>query len=507
MIRPTDLPPLFVTWLVAAPLAWGAADVVLFQSTSTIGATGSSVRFVDAGDLDGDGDLDVVFSADPPETLLTWHENTAGDASTWTVHTIPTVATETSEVQVADLDGDGDNDLVVVEGSPFLPSVVWYENTVGDASAWTSHTVGSGSLGFAADFDGDLDLDLAVLESCAGSSCLYWEENTAGDGSTWTRRLIRNFGLRTLFEPVPADVDEDGDEDIIYATTNATVERVLGWLENDGSGLSWTDRVIDSGPDDADPLGVPFSTKCWDDVDGDGDSDLLATGIGVKGRVYRNDGGGTLTFVANFGTSDRGEVADVDRDGDLDIVIDFPSFTTKLFWLENQDGIGTSWGSHEIAQYNSTKRFQVADLDGDDHPDLLLNSLEWLENLSEAGTSITVPGTGGNPVTFVEVTTAGTGSTWQTTIDIATPGALASVVIVGFGGSLSPGLLLGGIFGGELLCLPPFYRPFDVAFGTHTIVIPDDPILCGYTFCAQGATFVPGSMQFTNALEVTIGSY
>jgi len=115
-------------------------------------------------------------------------------------------------------------------------------------------------------------------------------------------------------------------------------------------------------------------------------------------------------------------------------------------------------------------------------------------------------GGGGNPLGFVEVVPAVVGSTWDTLVDVATPGALASLVVVAKGGPTS-GILLSGPLHGELLCLPPFL-PADVAAGAHSIPIPDDCSLVGRTLSTQAATVAPGgSIALNNALDVTLGSF
>lgn len=115
-------------------------------------------------------------------------------------------------------------------------------------------------------------------------------------------------------------------------------------------------------------------------------------------------------------------------------------------------------------------------------------------------------GTGVNPVGLTELVAPTIGHSWDFAVDIATPGAIASIVIVGTGGPTNGFVFTSGLVAGELLCLPPFVR-IDVAFGTHSIPLRSDCNLLGANVCAQGATFSPGVIQLNNAIDATVGYF
>ena len=130
--------------------------------------------------------------------------------------------------------------------------------------AWTETTVdgtfdGAISL-YAADIDGDGDLDVVGAASTAAD--IAWWENTAGDGSAWTKTTIdASFdGATSVFA---ADIDGDGDLDVIGAANTADD---VAWWENDGTpgGANWTKITIDASFDGATSVYAA-------DVDGDDD--------------------------------------------------------------------------------------------------------------------------------------------------------------------------------------------------------------------------------------------
>ncbi len=110
-------------------------------------------------------------------------------------------------------------------------------------------------------------------------------------------------------------------------------------------------------------------------------------------------------------------------------------------------------------------------------------------------------GSGVNPAGFAQVTPSVIGTNWNVTVDVVTPpNVYASIVVAGLGGptQVSTGF-------GELLCLPPYFK--SVAFGAHSIPIPNDCGSVGMVVCTQAATLAPGDIRLQNALDITIGTF
>ena len=117
----TLVPPLVWSLLIQVPSAQ------LFGPQQIISTAGDEPQSVFAADVDGDGDLDA-FSADAGSTIA-WHENLAGDGSSWSTHVISTSAPGAFSVFFADVDGDGDLDALSASGSD--DKIAWYQNISG----------------------------------------------------------------------------------------------------------------------------------------------------------------------------------------------------------------------------------------------------------------------------------------------------------------------------------------------------------------------------------------
>jgi hypothetical protein len=340
----------------ARAVPWVGADIATTADFAT------SVAF---GDLDGDGDLDLLSSSQNDDTIA-WYENTAGDGSAWTPTDIATTADWAQAVAVGDLDGDGDLDLASASGND--DTIAWYENTAGDGSAWTAVDIATTAAEARAvavgDLDGDGDLDL--VSASATDDTIAWYENTAGDGSAWTAADIATTADGALSVAV-GDLDGDGDVDLASASMN---DDTIAWYENTaGNGSAWTATDITTTADFATSVAVG-------DLDGDGDLDLASTSLSDDTVAwYENTAGdGSAWTAADIATSAAAPmsvaVGDLDSDGDLDLASASGNDDT-VAWYENTAGNGSAWTATDIATTaGSAAWVAVGDLDGDGDLDL-----------------------------------------------------------------------------------------------------------------------------------------
>ena len=351
---------LLVTTLVSAPSR--AQDIpfvrTVISSESPQGPCGKALA-----DLDGDGDLDAIVAGS--EGPLVWY---AGPG--WTRSVIASEGfTTQGGLAAGDLDRDGDLDVTV--------GTVWFENPRRQG-AWTAHPIGSGSGDGNRDVAiGDLDRDGrpdVVLRGETGVVTLFrqngsrsWQRRDLAPGigtqglaladlnkdgfldivvgGRWLRnprgRIVSRSWQRRSFgswSPEAAldvgDLNRDGRPDIVM--TVAEGEGRVSWFESPANpGRSrWQERVIDPGPLDS-AQGVSLA-----DLDRDGDLDVVTSEIRGQGRllVYLNTGQASGWSRQVLGTPALHDVlvSDIGGDGDGDIVGTVPFGAGPVELWENR---------------------------------------------------------------------------------------------------------------------------------------------------------------------------
>tara|TARA_R110002072_G_scaffold107517_1_gene233862 strand:+ start:11630 stop:13027 length:1398 start_codon:yes stop_codon:yes gene_type:complete len=278
------------------------------------------------GDIDGDGDLDLVVGTKGyligAQNRLYLNNGNGGFVDVTASH-LPSTLDRSSALALGDVDGDGDLDLVVGNGDYGAGSQnrLYLNNGNGvftDVTA--SHmpiaidSTDSVALG---DVDGDGDQDLVVGNW--GQNRLY-----LNSGGTFSDATATNLPIDTDYTDSVAlgDVDGDGDLDLVCGNSYDHQDRLY---LNDGAG-GYTDVSATAMP----ALGFPTSSLALGDVDGDGDLDIMTateafqTPICNWDRLLINDGSGGFTWTARLPPIHRCSTAvalgDVDGDGDLDAV-------------------------------------------------------------------------------------------------------------------------------------------------------------------------------------------
>jgi hypothetical protein len=325
---------------------------------------------------DLDGDMDMDLIG-VKWYSTSWWENADGMGGEWIEH--PVAGAGGNPVSLDDMDGDGDVDILYSTDY----TVVWLENADGSGTSWivnyVSTSMSRSVAPASADIDGDGDEDVVCANFEPYDGTIYWWENSNGSGTVWVPHsfVAAAHGYNSV---ATDDVDGDGDSDVLAA---AVYDSDMIWIENlDGQGSSWLEVTIDS---DFDSALLVYSA----DIDGDGDEDVLGGGGSGSGGAgiswWENMDGSGTSWQKQFlmlGLDFRGilDTADLDGDGDEDVAAN-TWFPGAFYWLENSDGQGTAWEAHllkEYASYSDASWICASDIDGDGRLDAAGSS--WMED-------------------------------------------------------------------------------------------------------------------------------
>jgi len=328
-----------------------------------------------ASDIDGDGDMDVL-SASFIDNKIAWYENTDGQGSFGTQQVISTDPDKAYSVFASDLDGDGDAD--VLSASRDNHTLAWYENTDGQGNFGPQQIITTDATFtrqvYAADLDGDGDNDVL-----SASVPFAWYEND-GNGSFLTH-IILTADITNIAAITVEDIDGDGDLDVLSGTFN---EDIIQWYENtDGQGNFDSPQTIDSNA-----FNVNDIETADIDGDDDMDIIFSTWGGNGVNWIENLDGLGNFGAIIPLispGSQESINASDVDGDGDLDILA-ASSFTSGITWYENTDGQGSFGPTQYVTTaLEGAGSIYSIDIDGDSDFDLAsigTLGMSWYENLT-----------------------------------------------------------------------------------------------------------------------------
>lgn len=333
------------------------------------GALFASSGVTHCGDVDGDGDNDILTKNG---TITIWLANDG--TGNFTVADTLTEGPFSSPGDVAgDVDGDGDLDLAVETGSSC--DVRWWWNT-GNGYSWNDasvETLGAYSLKHTryalGDIDGDGALDLVATN---GQGILMWYRN---EGGSWGPRHNVGAFLGGGNDLSVADIDQDGDPDLV---ASALYGRHITWYPNNGDGTFGTQRVV------AENLGDNYQAHAID-LNGDGFPDVLSSK--PEAAIIWNIGGGN-GWVADSLPGQGISRCEADLDGDLD-----PDLVGVNAWYEND---GTGHFTRHAEPLLIEGKVQVADMNADGIPDIVIGGGGWRVLLNDGSMGLSMLEGAGN---------------------------------------------------------------------------------------------------------------
>ncbi|MCC6669807.1 MAG: VCBS repeat-containing protein [Planctomycetes bacterium] len=455
-------------------------------------------------DLDRDGALDllVVESDVSPPAWSVFRNDGRGGFGLYARNPKPARDPTWPPIRLADVDGDGDPDLLHASrsgsGGPLGLRLHVNDGAAGFTQAPGGMVPHVDLLALAvADLDGDRDLDVVVGEPGRPLECLV------NDGSGIFAARAGVVPPEPMFTSalLLADLDLDGDSDLVVGQARPTLlphPTKLFW--NDGNGV-FTENSSQLMPG----LATATQDVLAGDLDGDGDQDLVL-------HAWRHEPGDRpllcfLQTAPGHFTESTGQrvpalsfdlrgvaIADVDEDGDLDLVAQ-PVAGQTVTLLVN-DGRGYFSSVQVAAQRpHSTGGVALGDVDGDGDLDLV-TSTSWPRNLHR---HLHAPYLAlvGRPFVLEIHSMPG-----------YAPGTPLAIPLLGrAGGDLPvPGLGNLGLDPRTLIVLPPASLPPGGGMASVALQIPNLPALAGVPFAAQALMFPGGRTpaRFTNMVGTRI---
>lgn len=431
---------------VVASKSQKAADVIWYvnDGMGNFGTAQKVIENVDSpqqilgGDMDNDGDQDVLVAFFPKNKVV-WYEND-GTGNFITEHLISNEIVNAWSVEVADFDGDGDLDLFA-DGQTYA-ELSWYPNN-GDGEFGSKQTIGMffllGKATCVTDLDGDDDQDIIIIEAFTNQA--LWQEND-GLGNFKDPQLFGDIHIGDILVGIhaddlngdniqdlltiekhednilwhqndgalnfeskevaqnptfwassvhSADLDNDGDMDVLSSSEG---NDRIAWYKNDGKGNFGTQLIISE-----EAVGARMVNT--GDLDGDGYVDVLSASSGDQDIAwYKNDGTGNFGAKTIINPNDNQPLievhaVDIDADGDLDVAASYRSWYIKIFINDGKGNFGTPLQiSTALDAVNLYLNYHIsfADFNGDNFVDILStdtnsDKIFWFENNGNGGFS------------------------------------------------------------------------------------------------------------------------
>ena len=341
---------------------------------------------VSLADVDGDGDLDAVvanFDRNPNKVWLndgTGHFSPGQDLWSYDYD---------YGVSLKDLDQDGDIDAFFANSyGQGQVSTVWLNDGTGNFTQSPQRLELALDVGLG-DLDGDGDID-SFMAKIYGPNKVLFNDGTGkftDSGQALGDDPVRSTNGYFSYGMALKDIDGDGDLDALLANTNqkgSNFNRKNQIWFNNGNGYFSAGQ----GLGNSDSYGVSLG-----DLDGDGDIDAFFANEG-NNNVWLNDGRNHFTLRQALGNSWSDDVSleDVDGDGDLDAFVANHGLPNRVYGQPNKvwlnDSRGNFTDSYQALGNSDSYAVSLGDVDGDGDIDAFVANdgqpnRVWLNNLDQ----------------------------------------------------------------------------------------------------------------------------
>jgi hypothetical protein len=360
-------------------------DMSFGSAGNDVGASTDSVNSVAVGDLDHDGDLDVVSGSGSGEDseVIAWQNDGTPFDGVWSPQNVGGSTASVHSVALGDLDNDGDLDIVAGcgsgedyeirawrnDGSPFIG--LWVPQDVGASNA-SVYSVAVGDL----DHDGDLDI-VSGGGAAPGYEVIAWQNDGTPFSELWTQHDVGG-STASVYSVAVGDLDHDGDLDVVSGSDSGEDREVIAW-QNDGTPFSgtWTQNDVGASAASVNSVAVgDLNHDSYPEIvsgsSGGEDYEIIAwqsDETPFSGLWVQSDVGASTTAMYSVA------VGDLDNDGDLDIVSGSGSYEDFEVIAWETPLWGLDWIQHDVgASAADVLSVAVGDLDNDGDLDIVSGS-------------------------------------------------------------------------------------------------------------------------------------
>ena len=316
------------------------------------------------GDFDSDGDLDYITGNTGATEQLDFYKNDGTGTFTW--NSMFGLSNNMVDMVTGDINGDGYLDVVELISSGSSSVRVYLNSGTGSFRSVGAPTLTvGGTIMSLFDADNDADLDLLFLKGSTMVNPLFLN-NGHGVFTEVASTLPRSVSAIGV-----ADFNSDGYLDVVFSSTAAVAFQVF---RNSGSGSFQQLSTVANPPNNL----AYFSPA---DIDNDGDIDLIAAGNG-NAYTFFNNGAGTFVLGSNYGSvtvTNSISTGDVDNDSDIDFILsgcDIGSSGGSEIFLNNGSGVYSSLGAVNEGS-DCVNRSVVGDIDGDGDLDYVRGNQDY----------------------------------------------------------------------------------------------------------------------------------